>query len=1279
LSFTIVNADDSSPFTLVFSSGISVGDAVEQSYKLGSRDNFKDVALYLRGVILKAFNDSKDLQWPPPLNDLEVNEGIIPHTLQSFLNLVITGQPRAPSCNAERLIFSIGQDLCRAVTKGEWKLPKHILLCMTLHHLFRSKNLLTVLNRLGHCENYSFAMELETAIAVALDQTSSLLTRRIVKSPGNILFHSEWDNFNQILTGIHGKPAFNTSAGIMLQEATESEEVSVSANLPAIPRTKQRSLNMDSPIPLPPFHISKKKGPHMKLDIVRHPEENTSALQNGLNRYIIWVLCRTASSSGKQQVPALCGFISATGCPPKKLTTIDYYPSITEPITEYNVVKELLDKCEKATEEVGQLYTITTFDLGVVMKALPIIWQNPERYKNHIVLIGPFHTIMNYLNMLGHKMAGSGYSEIIIEANLVTSGSLKGVLSGKKYTKSIWCLKVVSEAVERLLLKAFVDQLDETASDSMNLDALDALIKDCSEENLLSTLQDDSLIQCLNAYFDFQDRVRNGDLGKTGQFWMSFLDHARRIFLLLYAVKVNDLQIFHKCMADMADLFFCFGGINYSRYLTWFDLFLTNIESTHPGATQLLERGAISVARSYIPGNLCSVDKTMEETYMKFAKSHSGSGGAGLTGILENYGAYQRWIRTTSERSKYYQATLEMCGMNNDSDVSSSSKHREQTKSEIKRSETAVRKAMDAIEGFINPFDVADKTHLYVLSSGAPVPADVEFDVLNAEKIGQKEKEKFVNERLSGKGKKDFFDKLQKPKLKTMANMNKKLKLTSTQGQVIQYQEQANIAFQILVKSQLLSTPISIDELMTFCLSPVPHSLGTPDGFMAKTNKATLLHYLTSDVSEASLPTSAAGTTIFIEDGNATFHSLKDIPPTFKHICLKVLNQLGHKPDLIFSTDMYVKNSIKSQERLRRGCSEKIILEGINTRKPADFKLFLGNDENKNQLFKLMHTIWTGKEAARCLPDRRVIIVVQGQAFLLTSPDGQTVDQVEIESLRSEQEETDTRVILYLLYAKQQGYRYAVVHSPDSDIFFILLYYVQKLEPLIIFFDTGSGQHRRLLNITEIGKDLGHEFCETLLGFYCFTGEDCNSCFKGKGKVNPMKKLEKKPKFQSFFSQLGDTWNIENLIDALEAFTCLMYGYVRVNNVNTVRSLMIKKMVGTGDIIKSKAKINFAKLPPCKDSLVRHIQRVNLRVGQWKHAHIPIPEIPPPIDHGWEISGDFLQPVWSQKEVLPSSLVNILAENQNQEESQNPEEDSSCDEISEDEDECEYSSDEDSS
>ncbi len=49
---------------------------------------------------------------------------------------------------------------------------------------------------------------------------------------------------------------------------------------------------------------------------------------------------------------------------------------------------------------------------------------------------------------------------------------------------------------------------------------------------------------------------------------------------------------------------------------------MTNLEPTHPGAMSYLDNGAIGVARSLLPGSLSAIDKTMEETFMKFAKSH---------------------------------------------------------------------------------------------------------------------------------------------------------------------------------------------------------------------------------------------------------------------------------------------------------------------------------------------------------------------------------------------------------------------------------------------------------------------------------------------------------------------------------------------------------------------------------------------------------------------------------------------------------------------------------
>ena len=120
---------------------------------------------------------------------------------------------------------------------------------------------------------------------------------------------------------------------------------------------------------------------------------------------------------------------------------------------------------------------ISRYDLGVCMKALSLIWKWPQQYKDNIVLIGMFHTGINYINMLcAHKMLGSGYLEILIEAQLVTSCCLKGVLNGKEYAKGLFGLKTVCEAMERLLMEQF------TGDEQVKLDdpnAIFSLVRSC--------------------------------------------------------------------------------------------------------------------------------------------------------------------------------------------------------------------------------------------------------------------------------------------------------------------------------------------------------------------------------------------------------------------------------------------------------------------------------------------------------------------------------------------------------------------------------------------------------------------------------------------------------------------------------------------------------------------------------------------------------------------------------------------------------------------------------
>ena len=63
-----------------------------------------------------------------------------------------------------------------------------------------------------------------------------------------------------------------------------------------------------------------------------------------------------------------------------------------------------------------------------------------------------------------------------------------------------------------------------------------------------------------------------------------------------------------------------------------------------------------------------------------------------------------------------------------------------------------------------------------------------------------------------------------------------------------------NIAFLLLVKSQSHDETLNLDELIKYCLMPVPPSFGTPDGFFSKINKAAILHHILEDATPEDLP-----------------------------------------------------------------------------------------------------------------------------------------------------------------------------------------------------------------------------------------------------------------------------------------------------------------------------------------------------------------------------------------------------------------------------------------
>ena len=62
-----------------------------------------------------------------------------------------------------------------------------------------------------------------------------------------------------------------------------------------------------------------------------------------------------------------------------------------------------------------------------------------------------------------------------------------------------------------------------------------------------------------------------------------------------------------------------------------------------------------------------------------------------------------------------------------------------------------------------------------------------------------------------------------------------------------------------------------------------------------------------------------------------------------------------------------------------------------------------------------------------------------------------------------------------------------------------------------ILFDTGTGNKKRLINVTELADGLTQEYCTALLALHAFTHCDTTSAFRGIGKKKPIKVMQKFP------------------------------------------------------------------------------------------------------------------------------------------------------------------------
>ena len=89
----------------------------------------------------------------------------------------------------------------------------------------------------------------------------------------------------------------------------------------------------------------------------------------------------------------------------------------------------------------------------------------------------------------------------------------------------------------------------------------------------------DVFTSCVEKYETHGEETRSGTHGTTAQSWIMYVDYVHDFHNLERAIRTNDIDLFLHVLTPIINLFVATNHINYSRWLSKFQLDLLNIDS----------------------------------------------------------------------------------------------------------------------------------------------------------------------------------------------------------------------------------------------------------------------------------------------------------------------------------------------------------------------------------------------------------------------------------------------------------------------------------------------------------------------------------------------------------------------------------------------------------------------------------------------------------------------------------------------------------------------------
>ena len=1162
-----------------------------------------------------------------------MNETPIPNLVTHLLEGILV-KKATKSAKVSRLISSIGQDLIYHANKGQKHTSKHTTFSFLIKRKTGSKQVINWINKFGHGISYNDVLLIETHLAMehTKDQLHRSFTPSIIQPSNFVTF--VWDNNDINPESLKGHTLHCTN-GIIIQSSTadlnplEQQFPTTSTPTPA-DSTKRRPRSFQ-PMhnEIAPYIQVKRKCTEVQTDVELNMYKEEVQYSHEVDT--LWIIAKSQSKKLgiQQQIPNWTGFnYLVCGDDNDHFHNIGYLPAINQSPTSHDTVLELLSQSKLKAEKLGLMETDVVLDMAIYAKALEIIL-NP-RYvdlKKFIVLrLGAFHTMCIFIAVIGKRFGDAGLRDVIVESNVLGESSVDQMFKGKHYNNAMRVLKYLYDAMKRHMIESYEQsihngQLEISYKDFIESAGLQNLISYPSKESL-ETLRNDHQ-DVINHVHAYESSLLAGSLGPTACVWSSFLQMVQILLDFARSIKLGDWKLHLQSTENMLPWMFAYDRPNYARFLTYYLVSMKKLPETHPSIHQQFEAGHFSVRRQQGKFNKIPSDQAIEQTINRQQKC-----AGGIIGFSTSEGTVQRWALTSHIAAKCQSRVEEFLGMSDDRCVT-----KDLATKRILHDEECVIRSYDLLKEWGTPFKENEK--LVHLSSGLECHTQVENDTVNAEARGKEAFVNFIEKRIESNDE-DLYVAIPKMKLKTFGSMKAK-KSYSIKERNVTLKADRDVFVRLLVICG--KREITLKEVLTYSLGPIPWSLATLDGNVSKTVKSKLLDALENAVDDPTVD-ALPSDCVRVFDGMVIIQQLGTLClATFGEISEHVLKRITSYSSKVvyFVTDQYYDDSLKGCERKRRASagSIRIQLTRRDQKPPKQFKKYLSDGSNKVDLVNFFLADWSDPDRFKALiADRIIFLTVESVAYRLQVTSNKVTTTPE-EALYSSQEEADTKMFFCCQHAVQQfSSKNICIATVDSDVGILSIYYKDQFQ-CNLFVEIGSKNKKRILSVSKIFENIGKEMSHALPALHAISGCDFTSAFYGIGKQKMCKIAKSSDRFKDVLSKIGDNVDFDlHLFPVVQEMIAECYGVKGCVSINEAR---YKKFC-------SKAKVpDPQQLPPTEDELFLHCQRANHVVKIWKSALIADVGLPHPAGYGWREVNGLLELKWMSQKPAPDALLEFLS------------------------------------